>query len=193
MKKLIFALNKIISIFLVILLSIVTVGCDDAELSNRLENVQHQNYTLEQQLANTKNRLEFDVESQAKKLFELAELHNSIKAYEIFLQGSANLDDLKNKAIHHIYEQTKKADLIVGYQYFIQHYPNSNEVKEANYRVYEIAYEIAEKANTVPEYIAFISNFEAAPEKLRDKALDNAVFLECQSLLSEYQKTIESK
>ncbi|MBD2215163.1 hypothetical protein H6G27_35790 [Nostoc linckia FACHB-104] len=193
MKKLSLTVNKIISIFLVILLSIVSVGCDDETLIAKNYDLSQEKSRLQEELKYTQKQLESLRESQAKRLFELAELHNSIKAYEIFLLGSANFDDLKNKAIHHIYQLTEKADLIVGYQYFLQHYPQSYEAKQANYRLYEIAYQVAEKVNTIPEYIAFLSNFEAAPKELREKALDRGVALECQSLLAEFQKTIESK
>ncbi|MEH2288589.1 hypothetical protein [Nostoc sp.] len=203
MKKLSLTINKIISIFLVIILSIVSVGCDDKTLianNYDLSQLIAKNYDLSQEksylqeeLTYTEKQLKLLRESQVKRLFELAELHNSIKAYEIFLLDSANFDDLRNKAIHHIYQLTEKADLIVGYQYFLQHYSQNYEAKQANYRLYEIAYQIAEKVNTIPEYIAFLSNFEAAPKDLREKALDKGVALECQSLLTEFQKTIESK
>ena len=71
-------------------------------------------------------------------------------------------------------------------------YPDSPDVKKVNYRLYEIAYQVAEKNNSISSYNGFISNFEAAPKDLRKKALDQAVSLSCQSLNSEYEEQIKS-
>lgn len=129
---------------------------------------------------------------QTKNIFAIAELYNSIKGYEFFLQNSTGLTSLENKAISHIYDLTKKADLIEGYRYFLNKYPDSPDVKKVIYRLYEIAYQVAEKDRSISSINAFLSNFEAAPKNLRKKALDQAVSLSCQSLNSEYEEYIKS-
>jgi hypothetical protein len=186
------SLKKVLSVFLMMIVSISCVSCDGSDVDlyrNQYSAVQNQNSALEQKLKSKDDELK----SQASQLYGMAEQYNSINAYEIFLKSGSNLDDLKKKAVRHIYELTRKADLIEGYQYFLNRYPDAAESKDANYRLYEILYRVAQKKNTIPAYTTFLATFQAAPDDLRQTALGNAVSLKCQSLEQEYRKYISQR
>lgn len=193
-------IKKIVSVFLVIILAIGLISCDSDEYREDNLQLRSQKRELERRISNLENELQSEkrnekdlLEQQAKSLFNMAELFNSISAYEIFIHNSANLKPLEDKAVNHIYQLTEQADIIEGYRYFLNNYPNTPYAKNVNYRLYEIAYQVAENDNNVSSYNSFLSNFKGAPKDLRDKALDKAVSSSCQSLNSEYEKSISTR
>jgi hypothetical protein len=196
--------KKVVSVVLIIFLALGSASCspDIESLQSSINQLTQQKDALNGELQNRKKELDNISVNQAKSLFEIAKLHDSVKAYELFLQGTTKLStspqskeviaSLQQQSIHRIYELTKQADLIEGYQYFLKNHQNAPEAKEVNRRVYEIFYKISENKDTLPAYLAFISDFEGAPEDLRNKALDRAISLECQTLDTEYQKIVAS-
>ncbi|BAS60127.1 hypothetical protein NIES2135_67640 (plasmid) [Leptolyngbya boryana NIES-2135] len=185
-------LKKVLSICLLIVLAIGCASCDSEDISD----LQSQIYYLRSQKTDLEQKIaakEEALRKQSEQLYSMAKQYNSINAYELFLQNGYSLPDFKTKAVSYIYDLTRKADLIEGYQYFLKRYPNAPQAKEANHRLYEVVYKIAEKKNTLPAYTTFLSTFTAAPNDLRETALNNAVSLKCQELSQEYQKSISQK
>ncbi|MEM9888647.1 MAG: hypothetical protein AAF849_22310, partial [Bacteroidota bacterium] len=165
---------------------------EEKQILSQYQELKKEYDNLNKQPEFTPNKEKEPFSQQTKNLFAIAELYNTIKGYEFFLANSAGLTSLENKAVSHIYDLTEKADLIEGYRYLLNKFPDSSDVNKVIYRLYEIAYQVAEKDNSISSYNGFISNFEAAPMNLRKKALDQTVSLSCQSLNSEYEEQIKS-
>ena len=206
-------LRKVLIAFLIVFISLGCSSCDldgtadYGKVESSLQRATQRNRNLTQELSDKKKEFRSFSTKQISDLFEMAKIHDSIKSYELFLksvdalptlsQGDDKTDSLKRQAIHRIYELTRQADLIEGYQYYLRNYKDTPEVKDVNRRIYEIFYKISEKQNTLPAYLLYVSEFKGAPEDLRDKALGKAVSLECQSLNEKYNEIatslIESK
>jgi hypothetical protein len=204
LKKEIFRLNfdkfsKILSssrLVLVILLIFIFIGCTSCTDDEQYTHLQNQNAALEQKLkqaSSLSDKLTAEKKNLTTRIYSMAELYNSIAAYEEFLKTNSGLTDLEKQAVNRIYELTRQADLIEGYQYFLGKYPKSLEAREANHRLYEITYLSAKKENTIPAYYSYLSVFKAAPSDLRNAALSNAISLECQSLDKEYQMAVQDR
>jgi len=130
---------------------------------------------------------------EAKIFFDLAEYKQTIKGYEMFLAGEYGIPELQKEAIARIYALTEQADLVEGYREFLRKYPDAPEAKHASDRLYTIAYAIAEEENTLLSYHAFLSTFQAAPEELRNLALQHAIVLEEQELDKELVSDPDAK
>lgn len=130
---------------------------------------------------------------EAKISFDLARYKQTIHAYEMFLAAQYDIPELNQEAIHQIYELTKLADLVEGYQYFLQKYPNTPEAQQASQRLYEIAYMIAEEENTLISYHGFLSTFKAAPLELREQAFTKAMNIEEGQLLHEIREDSQAQ
>lgn len=130
---------------------------------------------------------------EAKIFFALAEYKQTIKGYEMFLAGEHGIPELRQEAIARIYALTEQADLVEGYREFLRKYPDAPEAKKASDRLYTIAYAIAEEENTLLSYHAFLSTFQAAPEELRNLALEHAITLEEEKLDEEIASDPDAK
>ena len=112
--------------------------------------------------------------------------------YSASIPSASYVASLNEKAVDNIYSEVQHADLIEGYQYFIQKYPNSIHVQEAINRLYLIAYAVAEENNDLSSYIGFLTNFKAAPEELQTAALDHAADLQCSAAYADFESELQS-
>ena len=196
--------NKLISILLAFLLITFPTliissdpawawGCDD--VNEQLRQTQAILAQTQSKLKRTQGELQTtiiethkEIDSLQKNLFEFATLSNTIKGYEIFLREKVN-SNLRSQAVSAIYNLTRQADLIEGYAYFLDHFPNSRNVTDASDRVIEIAYEFVKRQNTIPAYYKFLNNFKFAAPELRSDALNRGIALQCQAAKSEFKES----
>ena len=130
----------------------------------------------------------------AETIYNIAKLHDSINDYELFLKVTSTVpltySKQRNQVFHDIYALVKQADLVDGYVYFLKNYSTISEVNpflevnpfdiiDANKRLYEISFEVANIEGTIPAYYEFLFNFREAPDIFRDRAIDNVTSLEC--------------
>ena len=150
-------------------------------------------------LANEKVSPE-DFHYAVETIYKIAKLHNSINDYELFLKATSTVpvtySEQRKQAFHNIYTLVKQADLIDGYIYFLRNYSTNSEVNyfdiiDANKRLYEISFEVANLEDTIPAYYEFISIFREAPDIYRNRAIDNVSSLECSVSYSELEDSLE--
>jgi len=130
---------------------------------------------------------------QSRKLFEMAEYINTVRAYEMYLTSKNVQPELATLAKKRIFELAGQADLIEGYQYVLKKYPEmEKEAKTAYKRLCAIYYKIAEKQNTFQSYCAFLSLFETVPEDFREKSIACLVSLEEDRIMKELNTVPET-
>ena len=132
-------------------------------------------------------------------IYRIAELHNSINDYELFLKATSTVpltySEPRKQVFHNIYTLVKQADLVDGYIYFLKNYSTYSEVNpfdiiDANQRLYEISFEVADIEGTIPAYYEFLSNFREAPNIFRNHAIDNVTSLECNVSYSKLEDSL---